>query len=68
MREGGVAEDVVIAQGEQKDPDKPILPDLVVGDGVWTMRRVRDGGRQDGMAEDPVVIVLMDTGSAMGQD
>src|SRR5262245_31562970 len=31
--EGGVAEDVAITLGEHIDPDKPILPDLVVGDG-----------------------------------
>ena len=56
--DGGVADDVVIAQGEQKDSGRSIPPDLVVGDARVSDARVGAGGRQVGQDEDAVEGVL----------
>ena len=58
MGDSGVAEDVVIARGEHKDPDTAIPPDLVVGEGSVSDLGVGPSGRQAGRDEDAVAGVV----------
>jgi hypothetical protein len=58
MSDGGVADDVVIAQGEHKDPECLIPSDLVVGDGGVSDLGVGPGARQVGDDVDAMAGVL----------
>src|SRR5262249_17824897 len=58
MSESRAGDDVVIAQGEHKDPECSIPHDLVVGDGSIGDLRIRTGSRQAGQDEGAVAGVL----------